>query len=272
MFELNDEQRAAVEATTPRILVSAGAGSGKTRVLVARYLRLFEELRAAGEPYPAQRILALTFTNKAATEMRERLVGTFSGGADQRATRQSLLRAPIGTIHGFCERVLHEHAIDAGINPEFLLLDDAEMRTLQETALDAVLADAWESSGRAGAANARLRALLLDVPRQSLRTSLIGILRTMRSRGIAAATLTAPPETSDAAALAHDAFAAVDELTAAAEGSPTWTAVRQEIVRVLADVQTATGGKEASPDSYPAVEQLQAAVNTRSIRRTGRNW
>ena len=56
---------------------------------------------------------------------------------------RELMRAPIGTIHSFCERLLREHALEAGIDPNFRLLDEAEARTLQENALDATFAGVW---------------------------------------------------------------------------------------------------------------------------------
>src|SRR5690242_13421653 len=107
---LNPAQREAVLHTEGPILVVAGAGSGKTRVLTARIARLIEV-----HGVPPQAILAVTFTNKAAGEMRER-VGRFLG------------RDPagmwIGTFHGIGARLLRIHAALAGRTPEYTIYDE----------------------------------------------------------------------------------------------------------------------------------------------------
>jgi DNA helicase-2/ATP-dependent DNA helicase PcrA len=107
---LNPAQQAAVEHHEGPLLVVAGAGSGKTRVLTARIARLIEE-----HGVPAQAILAVTFTNKAAGEMRER-VGKFLG------------RDPagmwIGTFHGIGARLLRMYADLAGRTPEYTIYDE----------------------------------------------------------------------------------------------------------------------------------------------------
>ncbi len=92
---LNDAQRAAVTAPLGQHLVLAGAGSGKTRVLVHRLAWLIQQEGAS--PYS---ILAVTFTNKAATEMRHR-IGSLMGLDPSRMW--------IGTFHGLCHRILRQH-------------------------------------------------------------------------------------------------------------------------------------------------------------------
>ncbi|MDD1650397.1 MAG: DNA helicase II [Methylococcaceae bacterium] len=106
---LNPAQRLAVGSPTPTLLVLAGAGSGKTRVLVHRIAWL---IRAEG--IPPQRILAVTFTNKAAHEMRGRI--------------EALLTIPtrdlwVGTFHGLAHRFLRRHAREAGLADTFQILD-----------------------------------------------------------------------------------------------------------------------------------------------------
>ena len=134
---MNEMQQKAVTSCVPTVLVSAGAGSGKTRVLTQRYLELLEK-----QGVRVEQILTLTFTRKAAQEMRERIARALEEQGKV-YERRELARAPIGTIHSFCERILREHALAAGCDPNFRLLDEAEARTLQEKALDATFEEVW---------------------------------------------------------------------------------------------------------------------------------
>lgn len=113
--------------------VVAGPGSGKTTVLVEYYRRLVE---AGVDPV---RILAITFTEKAAGNMRKKLAETFS---ESPATRARLERAWVSTVHGFCARLLRENAVFAGVDPEFSVADERESWRLQQesmaTAMDEV--------------------------------------------------------------------------------------------------------------------------------------
>nr|WP_113866006.1 DNA helicase II [Brenneria salicis]NMN90173.1 ATP-dependent DNA helicase UvrD [Brenneria salicis ATCC 15712 = DSM 30166]RBP63205.1 ATP-dependent DNA helicase UvrD [Brenneria salicis ATCC 15712 = DSM 30166]RLM30898.1 DNA helicase II [Brenneria salicis ATCC 15712 = DSM 30166] len=115
---LNDKQRDAVAAPRGNVLVLAGAGSGKTRVLVHRIAWLLAVENCS--PYS---IMAVTFTNKAAAEMRHRidhLIGTSQGGMW------------IGTFHGLAHRLLRAHHTDAGLPQDFQILDsDDQLRLLK---------------------------------------------------------------------------------------------------------------------------------------------
>lgn len=123
----------------------AGPGSGKTRVLVKRFLWL------AASGTPPERILTITYTEKAANEIKSRLTAKRDMPAELRAGYE---RAPVSTVHGFCARLLRERALDAGLDPDFRVLDELEAATLQFEAMDAVL-DEW-----AAARTAEFRALL----------------------------------------------------------------------------------------------------------------
>src|SRR5215831_405951 len=117
--------------------VVAGPGSGKTTVLVERFRRL---VREAG--IPPSRILAITFTEKAATNMKQKLAEAFR---DRPEERRQLERAYVSTVHGFCMRLLRENAIFAGIDPEFRILDERQAGTMAALAvgeaLDSLLAE-----------------------------------------------------------------------------------------------------------------------------------
>src|SRR5271165_5212139 len=116
---LNAEQRAAVEALDGPVLVLAGAGVGKTRVLTTRIAHLIASGRAR-----AHEILAVTFTNKAAREMRER-VGLFTGIAQGMPW--------LGTFHSICVKILRLHAELVGLRPNFTILDsDDQLRLLKQ--------------------------------------------------------------------------------------------------------------------------------------------
>jgi ATP-dependent DNA helicase UvrD/PcrA len=119
---LNEAQREAVEHVTGPILVLAGAGSGKTRVLTARIARLIETHGVA-----PQRILAVTFTNKAAAEMKHR-VGTLLG------------REPdglwIGTFHSVCARLLRREAPHLGFSRQFTIYDEDDTESLVRRVVD----------------------------------------------------------------------------------------------------------------------------------------
>lgn len=113
---LNIEQRKAVEAVDGPLLILAGAGSGKTRVLTYRIAHLIEDYRV----YPSQ-ILALTFTNKAAREMRsrvEKLIGDMTEGMW------------IGTFHSICVRILRKNIEAIGYTSDFVIYDTADQKTL----------------------------------------------------------------------------------------------------------------------------------------------
>ncbi len=114
--ELNEEQRDAVLHEKGPALILAGAGSGKTRVVTYRIIRLLNECGV--DPF---RVLAVTFTNKAAGEMRDR-VSRLAGGR-----AQSLF---IGTFHSFCLRILKLHAEKLAYKPGFTLFDDADQEAL----------------------------------------------------------------------------------------------------------------------------------------------
>ena len=132
-MKLTEEQVAVVSATDARFTVRAGAGSGKTRVLVDRYVRHVAEL--GHEP---DSIVAVTFTRKAAAEMKKRIVARLRDlGLSEQA--QSAETGPIQTLHAFCERVLRENCVEALVSPDFEVLETADVRLRTESAVRAAL-------------------------------------------------------------------------------------------------------------------------------------
>ena len=119
LARLNAQQREAVETVDGPLLVLAGAGTGKTRVLTTR----FAHILLTGRAYPSQ-VLAVTFTNKAAREMRER-VGAILGRPAEGLW--------LGTFHSLCARMLRRHAEQVGLTSSFSILDtDDQLRLLKQ--------------------------------------------------------------------------------------------------------------------------------------------
>jgi DNA helicase-2/ATP-dependent DNA helicase PcrA len=122
--ELNPQQRLAVETTEGPLLILAGAGSGKTRVITYRIAHLIDTLGVSPDT-----ILAVTFTNKAAAEMAERVEKLVGG---------SLLRQPwISTFHSFCVRVLRRdiEALKGGFRRDFVIYDEADQQLVVKAAM-----------------------------------------------------------------------------------------------------------------------------------------
>ena len=134
------EQREAIERRDGELFLDAGAGSGKTSVLVERFAR-----GVLGDGIDPTSILTITFTEKAAAEMRERIrrrLRELGAPEAARATEAAF----ISTIHSFCARVLRAHALTIGIDPAFTVLDELEAGRLADAAFEAALTDFAENS------------------------------------------------------------------------------------------------------------------------------
>ena len=143
MEELTRQQAAVVADRNADILVSAGAGSGKTRVLVERYVALLADCRIP-------QIAAVTFTDAAATEMRERVRREVRSRPELAGHLPDIDQAVIGTIHSLCLQVLREHPVAAGAIAAARILpdDEAEYERIG-SALDALEDAAQADDGRA---------------------------------------------------------------------------------------------------------------------------
>ncbi|MBI1924064.1 UvrD-helicase domain-containing protein, partial [Candidatus Poribacteria bacterium] len=123
------------------ISVTAGAGSGKTAVLVNRYLKILLE-----QDVRPNQVVAITFTEKAAAELKGRIVREINArleGADNRArleaVKEGLTSAQISTIHSFCARILREYPVEAGVDAGFSVLHGLEQRLLLRATVDSTL-------------------------------------------------------------------------------------------------------------------------------------
>jgi DNA helicase II / ATP-dependent DNA helicase PcrA len=175
LSRLNPEQRAAVETVDGPLLVLAGAGTGKTRVLTTRFAHILLTRRA----FPNQ-VLAVTFTNKAAREMRERVAAILGEPAEG---------LWLGTFHALCARMLRRHAEHVGLSSNFTILDtDDQIRLLKQV----------------------MEAARVDIKRW-VPAALMGVIQRWKDRGLTPARIT-PSEDSDFAnGYAQSLYAAYQE-------------------------------------------------------------
>ncbi|MBF6619748.1 MAG: UvrD-helicase domain-containing protein [Patulibacter sp.] len=274
-------QAAAIERRG-ETLVSAGAGAGKTSVLVERYLRLLE----SDDRLSTGTILAITFTEKAAAEMRERVrirLSALLGGQTDLPERWRLEDAWIGTFHGIAQRILRRFSFAAGIDPDVTIADEERAAELRLAAFERSVAawlrdpvaargggpaDAGAADGLAADADAAL-ALAAAVGINALRDETLGLLALRRTQGRdpsvtardGGTALPIPPATDEAAeraaaqALHAAAPAAAEEARERFDqGKPT--PAGQRALDALHDVVADLG--LGDPDVLPTLERLQA--------------
>jgi len=144
-MSLSPEQEPAVQGRGRDVVVTAGAGTGKTRTLVARYLALL------ADGLPLRSVVAITFTRKAAREMRNRVRAEARKylerddlSAEERQRWQGLYSeldaARIGTIHSLCTEILRSHPAEARVDPRFQVLEEGQTNILRGWAVDEALA------------------------------------------------------------------------------------------------------------------------------------
>jgi len=167
---VNEQQLAAVEATG-EVFVSAGAGTGKTAVLVERFVRA-----VCDHGLDVDSILVITYTRRASGELRTRIRAALAERGRHDLARE-LDGAWISTIHGFCNRLLKAYPFAAGLDPRFRELDDSQGAVIRGEAFRQALT-AFCSSGE----EERLR-LLATYGAEGLRRMLTGVYETLRSAG-----------------------------------------------------------------------------------------
>lgn len=145
------EQELAVCLRDKDILVSAGAGAGKTRVLISR---MAEMILDQTDPIPVDSFLVMTFTNAAAEEMKERITEELNRRLEQNPENRYLRKqirmikhADISTVHSFCNHLIRSHFSEIGMDPSFRIGEEGELFLLRQKAMEMVLEEAY-GSGR----------------------------------------------------------------------------------------------------------------------------
>ena len=183
-------QAVAVDPAPRDTCVVAGPGSGKTTVLVEYFKRLVE---SGVDPL---RILAITFTDKAANNMRDKLAHAFR---DRAETRGKLERAYVSTVDGFCARLLKENAVFAGLDPDFYVMDERESAREQRRAIDEALDNMFADEP------GRMRALMRSLAAHDAGQEVLDAYDAIRAAGVKVGDLAgfaAPPAVDIAAAIA----------------------------------------------------------------------
>jgi ATP-dependent exoDNAse (exonuclease V) beta subunit len=174
------QQQQAIDVSGPPLdaCVVAGPGSGKTTVLVEYFRRLVAH---GTDPL---RILAITFTERAAGNMRERLAKAFQ---EDPVLRGRLERAWVSTIHGFCARLVRENAVFAGVDPEFYVADARESWRLQQESMAAAMEEVFRDC------RAEISALIRGLSSYEFEEALLSAYDAMRSAGTGVEELAAFP-------------------------------------------------------------------------------
>jgi ATP-dependent helicase/nuclease subunit A len=235
------------------VLLEAGAGTGKTGVMVERYCRL-----VCDEEVPPDAVLAFTFTEKAAAELRQRIRAALAGRAAQGSDRAAESLAGIGaawvtTIHGFCNRLLAGHPVAAGIDPRFRVLDDAEAARVAREAFDDALERFLDGESR------ERERTVAAYEIGGLRGIVTAAHAELRSRGAAEPRLPEPEPADLPAALQRVRGAASETL---AELKPT-SPHRELLERALAELE---GGEEPGLDRLAALRTSSSARDLAAYR------
>jgi ATP-dependent helicase/nuclease subunit A len=166
----NPEQQRAIEASG-LVFVSAGAGTGKTMVLVERFCRSVVE-----RGLPVDSLLVITYTDRAASELRSRIRAALHERGRSDLARE-LDGAWISTIHGFCNRLLRQNAVAAGVDPHFRVLDAEQALVLGREAFSAAMEEFCASG------DPERTTLVVSYGRRGLERMIISAHETLRSAG-----------------------------------------------------------------------------------------
>ena len=246
------EQSGAVFEINKHISVTAGPGSGKTFVLVQRYLHILRERKLN-----IDQIVAITFTNRAANEMRERLRQDLSEilrtvTPEERPRwlnyKRTLDGAVITTIHGFCARLLREFPVEARIDPQFLLLDEHRAAMLLEGVVEEVLSK-FISEG-----HIEVSRLTLGVGRAKLAAALAQVYREARGQGLSLLELAQATANSHAAE--NDYVKALEDLDGAMTGFLAAPRTTASAKAKLSDIKSAWSDVRTYLDRIPEHEDL----------------
>lgn len=191
--ELNPQQaKAVLNPCKSCTKIVAGAGTGKTKIISKRFTKLVLEIANEGIQNPADRLLVITFTDKAAGEMKGRIVSELES-AGCVSENQDLW---ISTFHSFCSRILKKHSIDAGLSPSFKLADESTLNTIYENILkrirygemreikdiDAICENLGIEDGILGVESLKKLAVLDDI--DSILEQISGTIKKIKSLGL----------------------------------------------------------------------------------------
>src|SRR5437667_2200157 len=292
--ELKPEQAGAAHTLDRHVSVTAGPGAGKTLVLVERYLEILRKQKVS-----VDNVVAITFTNRAANEMRERVRDQIdyllrnSQGEERRRWlrhKRALEGAVITTMHGFCSRLLHEFPVEAKIDPQFVLLDEHQAAMLLDTIVEQSLADAIHHGQE------KIVQLAQAGGRAALANTLAELYQRYRGQGLSLETIERLTAANHASRKSYDAvlkeldarmadLLSAGRLSKAAEekrsrSAQEWPALRAILAQppaentIAAYCQAVEDFWEARPNknSHPVIEQLDALLwgkDSKSGERTG---
>jgi ATP-dependent exoDNAse (exonuclease V) beta subunit len=264
------EQAQAIARRDGDLMLSANAGSGKTSVLVERFVASVVQ-----DGLRADQVLAITFTEKAAGELRARVRARLLELGHREAAREAEA-AWITTFHGFCARILRAHAVAAGLDPGFTVLDPADGRGAQRQAFEAALAD-FLAAPRADALD-----LAAGYTVDRLERMVLAAHDELRSRGQTRPSLPPARATADAdaarAALDRACAALAAELATAGAGAAVDAArgaletCREALDAAAAvDPRAAKVGRNANALKTPAADAYRAALEAAARARADRD-
>ncbi|HEY5885785.1 MAG TPA: UvrD-helicase domain-containing protein, partial [Pyrinomonadaceae bacterium] len=271
---LEPAQARAAYTLDRHISVTAGPGAGKTTVLVERYLHILREKK----PTSIDQIVAITFTNRAANEMRERLrkaldklLATATGPERVRWMRykRTLDGAVITTIHGFCLRLLREFPVEAGLDPQFMVLDEHRASTLLMSAVEESLS---ESLGKHNEAVSRLTA---GIGRPLLATALWEMYLKVRGQGLSfdrilEQTATSHAATEDYDALCRELDALMNDFVFAPGLTPAANEKRGEAERTWPTIREMLGSDDiALADYCGAIVEFRESARPKAMGKIG---
>jgi ATP-dependent helicase/nuclease subunit A len=247
--EPTPEQAAAIAVRGDDILLEAGAGTGKTGVMVERYCRLVCDSGLSPDA-----VLAFTFTDKAAAELRQRIRAELARRAERGSERAASVLAGIGgawvtTIHGFCNRVLAAHPVAAGVDPGFRVLDAPETGRAAREAFDDALVDFL----KAGDPAREETVAAFDL--EGLRGAIVAVHAELRSRGVAAPHLPEPPRPDPEAAVAAAIEAAGECLAELEEKNGKRGEAERELLAQALE-------RLSAPGDPPGLDELRALATS----------
>jgi ATP-dependent helicase/nuclease subunit A len=248
-----ENQQRAIETLDRDCVVTAGPGAGKTRVLVERVIHILRQGLAG-----LDQIVAITFTNKAANEMKERIRQALSDLVRHSQKRSEARRwttlkrqlefASISTIHGFCANVLRAHPVQARIDPAFAILDEYTSRLLLREAAQATVTELIDEQNEAAAR------LVVGYGRQDFIYELVRLYEKVRALGLTFDQVEEWTERNRKSAEAYsEAVAALRECVDEILNQSGWTATMQQQVDDLAE------GWQKHQHRFPAAPTIESS-------------